>query len=240
MARARVCSSAALGLIPVFALVPELRRHSLQHIGEDSELRVRFLKSNLALLQTLSTESPCIYLIEAGEDTPSTASQCKLITKTNCVVITIISSIELSANRVSCWQAGADLVLAGNCQSEEILWACRNLYKRLNPAHSAVGYKSVPKWKFERQTLRIVRADGASVRLSRNEGKVMVALNGATNQLVRRETLWRLLDRSDWQYSDRTLDVLVARIRTKLRSIEIDSAVILTHYGAGYELRINS
>lgn len=42
------------------------------------------------------------------------------------------------------------------------------------------------------------------------------------------------LGNREWSYYDRTIDVLITRLRSKFNSLDIDKGHLVTHYGNGY------
>ncbi|MDO3380677.1 response regulator transcription factor [Gilvimarinus algae] len=83
---------------------------------------------------------------------------------------------------------------------------------------------------------QLVVGDG-EVSLSHNESVVLLALCESAGKPVRRDTLMKSLGKSDWLPFDRTLDVLIGRLRSKLRQVVPDGAnLICAQYGKGYML----
>ncbi|WP_298442772.1 winged helix-turn-helix domain-containing protein [uncultured Ferrimonas sp.] len=229
--------------IPLIALVPNHRQQGLNSLISNTEFEVMTVNSS-AEVSTIVEQHPfSVVLIEASEAGLPASDLCNRIDNAGNAVVVVISSSDFATGRITCWRAGADLVLAPNSSTEEVLWGCRNLSQRMMMRLQAKGlaeYSAESEWFFEQQSFRLIRKDGAWVRLSRNEAQIMAALCNSCNKVVKRNVLWQLLDKADWRYNDRTLDVLIARIRAKMRQVDIDPGVILTHYGAGYELRINT
>ncbi|WP_028115497.1 winged helix-turn-helix domain-containing protein [Ferrimonas senticii] len=227
-------------LWPLITLVPEGRVNGLRRQECESQFECHYVRDVNDIIKLATANGRGIVLVESCNTGSLVSDVVNRLNKSISLPIVVISSADFASGRLTCWQAGASQVLAPNCSSEEVLWACRNVEKLQHRTVAPVMKKSSDTWTFDQGSFRIVSKQGHWVRLSRNEAQIMNALCEATNQVVRRDTLWAILDKADWRYSDRTLDVLIARIRAKMRRIKIDPSVILTHYGAGYELRINS
>ncbi len=228
--------------VPILALVPNHRQKALTEFVDKEEFSIRLLPNTEKVLQQIEALPFSLVLIEANETATPATELCAQIQNQSRAVVVVIAAADFASGRISYWRFGADLVLASNSSIDEIFWACRNLSQRMlarKQINGRVNQRGSGEWFFEQQSFRLIRKDGTWVRLSRNEAQIMSALCNSCNKVVKRNVLWQLLDKADWRYNDRTLDVLIARIRAKMRQVNIDPSVILTHYGAGYELRTN-
>lgn len=83
----------------------------------------------------------------------------------------------------------------------------------------------------------LVLAGGAPVVLSVREFELLVALARRQGEIVRREDLYAAVWRRKLRAGDRTVDVYVHKLRSKLESALPDRAFIHTHIGFGYRLQ---
>jgi DNA-binding response OmpR family regulator len=76
--------------------------------------------------------------------------------------------------------------------------------------------------------------DGRTLTLSVREFGLLVALVERAGHIVRREDLYRLVWSADLRAGDRSIDVYVHKLRTKLEDAVPDRTFIHTHVGFGY------
>jgi DNA-binding response OmpR family regulator len=80
----------------------------------------------------------------------------------------------------------------------------------------------------------LVRVDGRTIVLSQREVEVLKALIDRSGRLVRREELYELAWGRSLRPGDRSVDVYVYRLRTKLADASGGRSFIHTHHGLGY------
>ena len=70
--------------------------------------------------------------------------------------------------------------------------------------------------------------------MTRAEFKLLAVLTSNPGQVLSRERLLHEISRRDWDPSDRTVDVIVRRVRQKLRDNSRTPRIIVTSHGEGY------
>ena len=75
---------------------------------------------------------------------------------------------------------------------------------------------------------------GARVSLTARELEVLEVLVARAGHVVQRGELYREVWGGEMSYRDRSVDVLVKRIRQKLAVVSPQLAYVHTHYGVGY------
>jgi DNA-binding response OmpR family regulator len=78
--------------------------------------------------------------------------------------------------------------------------------------------------------------DGRTVTLSVREFELLTALVRRAGHIVRREDLYRLVWGAQLRPGDRSIDVYVHKLRSKLEEAGPGRAYIHTHVGFGYRL----
>ena len=76
------------------------------------------------------------------------------------------------------------------------------------------------------------------VHLTSHEFKFLSILVQNSNRLMSRDSIFSLIVGRGWRPDDRSLDVLVAKLRKKLESDPAHPAVIKTIRGEGYMLTV--
>lgn len=90
-------------------------------------------------------------------------------------------------------------------------------------------------WTFDAGRLELIRSDGRTERLTTAEAGLLKLFLRSPHRILTREQLLQG-DPYDATAFDRSVDVLVSRLRKKLERDIRDPALICTVYGAGYQL----
>lgn len=136
---------------------------------------------------------------------------------------------ELS-DRIRGLAAGADTYLVKPVEFEELRLIVDNLANRLG-----CGIPSgAPGWKLASVHWELTAANGDTIKLTRSETKLLAALAASPGQAVNREVLIRVLGYEPESYDLRRLEILVRRLRNKVRQ-QIQARLPLeTVHGVGY------
>jgi DNA-binding response OmpR family regulator len=76
--------------------------------------------------------------------------------------------------------------------------------------------------------------DGRRVGLTVREFQVLCVLAKREDRVVRRADIYNLVWGGEMKHRDRSVDVFVRKVRTKLARVAPDWAYIHTHFGVGY------
>ena len=80
-------------------------------------------------------------------------------------------------------------------------------------------------------------ANGRALALSVREFELLVAMVRRVGAIITREELYRTIWRSDLRQGDRSVDVYVSKLRSKLEAALPDRRFIHTHPGFGYRFQ---
>jgi len=83
----------------------------------------------------------------------------------------------------------------------------------------------------------LVLATGRALTLSVREFELLVAMAQRSGAIVTREELFAAVWRRDLRHGDRSVDVYVSKLRTKLEAAMPDRRFIHTHPGFGYRFQ---
>lgn len=157
------------------------------------------------------------------------------------VGIILVTSKGDEIDRIVGLELGADDYVTKPFNPRELLVRAKNLLWRVrsqdkDPRENA---RQVAVWNFEGWSLdgskRLLTAsDETSERLPEGEFKLLHALIAHPGQVLSRDQLMDAIHDREWTPNDRSVDVLVGRLRRKLRDNPADPHFILTAHGAGY------
>lgn len=170
-------------------------------------------------------------------------SICREISSQHPAGIIFTTSLDDSVERIVGLEAGADAYYSKPLPMREMIAGAKALLRRVQAIkqfkHAAAQQSTCcyqyDGWCVDAARQRVM-GDG-EVTLSHSEAAVLLALCEADGQPVKRDRLMRALGKSDWLPFDRTLDVLIGRLRTKLKQVVPDAGTLISaQYGKGYML----
>jgi two-component system torCAD operon response regulator TorR len=137
-------------------------------------------------------------------------------------------------------EMGADDVIERSRDPREIFVRGKRLLARLDETQAeplsdrVVGFAG---WTLDLGRHTLTDPDGRPVRLTRGEFALLAALAGSPGQVLSRDTLLDRVSHREWAPTDRTVDVLINRLRRKLGEDPRDPSLIVTVHGVGYVLQ---
>jgi len=156
------------------------------------------------------------------------------------VGIILVTARRDETDRIVGLEIGADDYITKPFNPRELAVRVRNLLRRVAPTmaaeRSASGQFCFAGWRLDCDSHQLFSPTGEPVRLTRGEFDVLAALARNAGRALTRDQILDLTQHDDEAVIDRTIDVLVGRLR---RKIEVDSrhpAIILTVHGVGYRL----
>jgi DNA-binding response OmpR family regulator len=157
-----------------------------------------------------------------------------------CGIIILTASAD-STNRVVGLEIGADDYVSKPCESRELLARIRSVLRRVGDAprsaspsivdHNVVRFGN---WRLDLGARQLTDANGAVVELTTGEFNLLSEFVAKPSRILSREHLLQAVHGRAWDYFDRSIDVLVTRLRRKLESKESARTIIKTVRGAGY------
>lgn len=142
-------------------------------------------------------------------------------------------------DRIVALEMGADDYVVKPFNMRELFARTKNLLRRTQLAH--VVRKDEAVKRFSGWTLNIPRRTltsptGKDVRLTMFEFELLAALCQNAGRVMTRDSLMDHVSGRDRAANDRTIDVLVGRLRRKLEATPADPRIIVTVQGVGYVL----
>ncbi|WP_370279493.1 response regulator [Pontibacterium sp.] len=157
------------------------------------------------------------------------------------VGIILVTSKGDEIDRIVGLELGADDYVTKPFNPRELLVRAKNLLWRVRETvePQRENGRQAQQWHFEGWSLdgskRLLTApDETSERLPEGEFKLLQALITNSGQVLSRDQLMDAIHDREWTPNDRSVDVLVGRLRRKLRDNPSDPHFILTAHGAGY------
>ncbi|MBT4740667.1 MAG: response regulator transcription factor [Rhodospirillaceae bacterium] len=152
-------------------------------------------------------------------------------------------------DRVVGLEIGADDYVTKPYQPRELLARIKSLFRRLEvnaeteAITSANGTSSVPATQYrfsgcvlDGERRKLVGPNGELLNLTTSELSLLGALVQNPHAALSRVDLMQLVYHREWNSTDRSIDVLAAKVRRKLEGITGDASLVRSVRGVGYEL----
>lgn len=139
-------------------------------------------------------------------------------------------------------EMGADDYVTKPFELRELLVRVKNLLWRVSLAqNSAEQTETTPDddafyfgpWRFDVPRRKLTK-DGEPVKLTKAEYEILVAFVAHPGRVLSRERLLNLIDHRVDDPNDRTIDVLVRRLRNKIEPTPKEPQYLVTVHGEGY------
>ncbi|MBY4676631.1 two-component system response regulator TorR [Marinobacterium arenosum] len=171
-----------------------------------------------------------------GKDGLTLTRELRAVSK---VGIILVTSKDDDIDRIVGLELGADDYVTKPFNPRELLVRAKNLLWRVQDGRQPATVSQPNSWRFEGWLLDgskrlLIAPDQQSDRLPEGEFKLLSALIGHPGQVLSRDQLMDAIHDREWTPNDRSVDVLIGRLRRKLRDNPADPHFILTAHGAGY------
>ncbi|CAH9063128.1 TorCAD operon transcriptional regulatory protein TorR [Pseudoalteromonas holothuriae] len=153
--------------------------------------------------------------------------------------VIMLSSRDSQADRIAGLAQGADDYVCKPVDLLELELRVRALYKRISQnseeEDESEEFIEYADFKLHPDNRTLINQHGEESRLTEAEHKVLICLIANAGKATSREKISEDIGQPDWSPNDRTVDVLVGRLRKKLGD-EKDQKRIVTVRGKGYML----
>lgn len=151
------------------------------------------------------------------------------------VGIILVTGRTDEVDRIVGLELGADDYVTKPFNQRELLARVKNLLRRTESVREeGEAPKHFAGWTFDMQRRRLTAPDDRTVPLTRAEFELLAAFVRHPCIVMSRERLISLVSHRDWDPYDRTIDVLVRRLRRKMENDPKAPELIVTAHGEGY------
>ena len=166
---------------------------------------------------------------------------CRMVREKSHVPIIMISARGQESDRVAGLDVGADDYIAKPFGRSEVLARVRAVLRRMRDPHAPLD-APIPEcfefasWQYHARRRELIAPSGAEVDLTAAEQDLLLALLRHPQRMIGRERLLELSRSRIGSSTDRSIDVLVSRLRRKLGDGRKIHPLIRTVRGVGYML----
>jgi len=156
------------------------------------------------------------------------------------VGIILVTGRQDEVDRLIGLECGADDYVTKPFNPREILARSKNLIRRVRHSNSKPTdalpqtLKQFDRWKLNMDRRQLLDERQQTTQLTEGEFKLLNCLMDNNSQVMSREQILDHIRNREWVPTDRTVDVLIGRLRRKLNDDPANPQLILTVHGAGY------
>lgn len=197
--------------------------------GKEMRLRLTEAEVNLILLDIRLPDEDGFTLVKELRTLPNLA-------------IIMVTGKDDPLDKVLGLELGADDYVTKPFNDRELLARVRSVLRRTsqqNPVSEVAPTRTVAcfaGWRLDLAAHELSSPEGSRVFLTTREFQLLVALVEHAQQVLSRDSILDLLAGRDWTPIDRSIDVLIAKLRKKLGDDAFHPDLIKTVRGIGYKL----
>ncbi|MCB2100314.1 MAG: two-component system response regulator TorR [Rhodobacterales bacterium] len=200
--------------------------YRISEAGDGEALRRAFARGDVDLV-LLDINLP-------GEDGLSLLRDLRRTSEVGVIMVTGKSD---AVDRIVALELGADDYVTKPFDTRELLARSKNLLRRTQAARAVTPDAPVKRfdgWALDLDRRSLTDPQGSDVRLTRGEFDLLAALASNAGRVLTRDSLLDHVSHRDWAPNDRTVDVLVGRLRRKIERDAKVPTLIVTVHGVGY------
>ena len=203
-----------------------------------------FLAHNgVELKKTMKSVRPDLIVLDIMMPGEDGLELCKTIRKASEVPIIMLSAMDEDTDRIIGLEVGADDYLGKPFNPRELLARIKALLRRSkhakthdtnNNVYRIVKYK-FNSWLLDTNTRQLITRQGLATPLSTGEYDLLLAFVEHAHRTLTRDQLLDITRGREGGPFDRTIDVLVGRLRKKIELDIKSPELIITVRGGGYQ-----
>ncbi len=153
--------------------------------------------------------------------------------------IVVVSARSDDVDKIVGLEFGADDYVTKPFNQRELLVRIKNILHRTSHA----GKVSIDKhtrtfcgWSLDTESRSLKNPHGEEVALTTGEYHLISAFVESPGRVFSRSQLVKKVSNREWMPTDRTIDVMISRLRQKIEESPKRPKILLTVYGMGYKL----
>jgi two-component system, OmpR family, response regulator len=214
-----------------------LARLTTQYLNSHGIVVSHVARGDLAVAEALRLR-PDVVLLDLMLPGIDGLEVCRRLRARCDVSIIMLTSRTEEADRVIGLEGGADDYISKPFQSRELLARIRSQVRRRR-GHAGPNTERVEVGGIVIDPSRMqVTVQGKTIELTTNEFHVLQAFAQSAGRVIGREQLLQIVHGTDSDAFDRSIDVVVSRLRQKIETDPRNPQLIKTVRGAGYILAV--
>jgi DNA-binding response OmpR family regulator len=201
------------------------------HCAATAELAETFLASQTVDLVMLDIRLP-------GKDGLTLTRELRVRSEVGIILITGRND---EIDRIVGLECGADDYVIKPLNPRELVSRAKNLIRRVRHAQMPQPVPTIVKpvkqfadWALDTDRRRLIDPSGSETLLTHGEYQLLSVFLRNSGHTLSRDQLMDQIRNREWVPNDRSIDVLVGRLRRKLHDDPAEPQLIITIHGAGY------
>ncbi|MHC8325446.1 response regulator [Pseudomonas sp. LB1P83] len=201
------------------------------HCAATAELAETFLASQTVDLVMLDIRLP-------GKDGLTLTRELRVRSEVGIILITGRND---EIDRIVGLECGADDYVIKPLNPRELVSRAKNLIRRVRHAQVPQPVAAIAKpvkqfadWALDTDRRRLIDPSGSETLLTHGEYQLLSVFLRNSGHTLSRDQLMDQIRNREWVPNDRSIDVLVGRLRRKLHDDPAEPQLIITIHGAGY------
>ncbi len=199
--------------------------------------RVTQVENAAQMQSVLATETIDLLLLDINlPDEDGLVLARKIRAESNLGIILVTGRAD-EVDRIVGLEIGADDYVTKPFNPRELLARVKNIIRRLESRqHNTTGgiLKVFEGWILDSQKRRLTDPNGSTVSLTKGEFEILSLLTDQPETVITRSRFCTHISHRTWGANDRSVDVLIARLRKKLEQDGQANDLITTIHGEGY------
>jgi two-component system OmpR family response regulator len=195
--------------------------------------------------QLLNSFKPDLVLLDLNLPDGSGLEIARAIRQHSNMGIIVISGTIEQVDKIVSLELGADDFLSKPLNLREILARIRSVLRRISASNEQQASNtdqartlSFNGWTLDLTSHELTDHEDNVVALTSHEFKLLSLLAGNPNKILSREVILDQLGKRSWSPLDRSIDVMIGKLRKKISGPDKASNPILTIRGEGYKFVI--
>ena len=215
--------------------------HALARYFRQEGYDVRTAASGIEMRERLAAETPHLVILDLTLPDEDGFSLARELRAGSNVAIVILTGKADATDKVVGLELGADDYVTKPFNDRELLARVRSVLRRTS--HRAGGrpdstgdVASFAGWRLDLGSYELKSPEGEAVALTPHEFQLLCALVRHGQRVLTREAILELVAGRNWSPDDRSVDVLVGKLRKKIERGPRAARLIDTVRGVGYKL----
>jgi DNA-binding response OmpR family regulator len=192
-----------------------------------------------AMRSEIERAAPAVVLLDIGLPGEDGLALARFLRERYRMGIIMITGADDVVDRVVGLEVGADDYITKPFDLREVRARLRSVLRRMKdkaaePPREQAGFVPVGRCRLDLRSHQLSDRNGREVALTAMEFDLLRALVERPNQVLSRDELLTLTRKREWEPFDRSIDILIGRLRRKLEEDPDRPSALRTIRGAGY------
>ena len=206
----------------------------LEEFLSEHRFKTKVFHNPMKALDSLQASIPDLILLDIMMPEMDGFQLLRKIRETLDVPVIMLTAKGEVSDKVVGLELGADDYLAKPFEPRELLARIQSILRRVNSKNSMIDILNFESLDINKIKEEVV-LDDKTISLSTSEFEALLLFANNSNKVLDREFLVENLRGITWQTYDRSVDVLVSRLRNKLGETPSRTRFIKTIHGVGYK-----